>query len=792
MNIGGAGDAAYINAKTGNLILQRQDELLIGRGPDLGILRTYNSQGAFDFDNNDNWQLSLYRQLSGLTGNVNTAGSTITRTAADGAQLIYTYDTGTGQYLNKDGGGSYDTLTYSNTTWTWQDGDSRVTETYEASGSIWRIKTVADTAGNALTYTYDANGLITEVADANGETTRLVYLGTQLQRIEVVSGSNILSTRTRYEYDGQGRLKTVITDLTPEDNSTTDGNVYITSYTYDGTSHRIASITNGGVSGSGNGTTVSFTYHADGKVKSVSDGLGNTTEFAYIAFVSFMTITNANGTAAYAMEYDAKGQLVTLHHANGGAQHYQYNTNGDVTRAIDARGNVTDYLYDANGNRTREQDAAGNVIERTYGSQNQLLTETRYAVADPDGAGTATASVPQTTRYLYNADNHLRFIISPEGRVTEYRYDGFGQQTSQIQYTANTFTASGTQTEASLTTWLAGVNKAQSQRIDYTYDARGALKSRSVYGSVDSAGNGVNDASKATTYYTYDQAGNLRQVIDGRGTETGSTYLTSYAYDGLNRLTTQTDALGNTTTTLYSDDSRQVTVQLANGLQTLQTYDAAGRLISTAQQDGNTNTVLGTTTYAYDALGQLRQVTDPIGRSLYYLYDAAGRKIGEIDGEQSLTEFIYNLNGQLIATRRYANRVTASLANAAGLTLDGVKPAAHANDRITHRLYDQAGRLAKEIDGVGAVTAYTYDGASRLLTTTQYTKLLSQAQLDALTTTLNNGFDIQANHPNTMPVADSANDRVTRRLYDNDGLLVGVLDGEGYLTEYRYDQAGRQ
>ncbi|MGY1490816.1 hypothetical protein ACW4YW_15525, partial [Methylobacillus pratensis] len=792
LNIGGVGDAAYINAKTGNLILQRQDELLIGRGPDIGILRTYNSQGAFDFDNSDNWQLSLYRQLSGLTGTLNAVGSTITRTGADGAQLIYTYHAASGQYRNTDGGGSYDTLTYSNNTWTWQDGDNRVTETYEASGSTWRIKTIADPDGNALTYTY-ANGLITEVADANGETTRLVYVGTQLQRIEIVSGSNTLSTRTRYEYDSQGRLKTVITDLSPEDSNITDGNVYITSYTYDGTSNRIASITNGGVAGSGNGTTVSFTYHADGKVKTVADGLGNSTEFTYIAGAGFMIVRNANGETTYAMEYDTKGQLFALHSPDG-AYTYTYNANGDVMRVIDARGNATDYLYDANGNRIREQDTAGNVIERTYSNQNQLLTETRYAVADPDGTGPATASVPQTTRYIYSADNkhHLRFIISAEGRVTEYRYDGFGQQTSQIQYAANTYTATGTQTEANLAAWLSGVNKAQSQRIDYTYDARGALKSRSLYGSVDNAGNGVNDASKATTYYTYDQAGNLRQVIDGRGTETGSTYLTSYAYDGANRLVSQTDALGSTTTTVYNDASRQVTIQLANGLQTIHTYDQAGRLISTAQKNGNTNTALGTTTYAYDNLGQLRQVTDPIGRSTYTLYDTAGRKVGEIDGEQSLTEFIYNPNGQLIATRRYANLVTASLANATTLTLEGVKPAAHANDRITHRLYDQAGRLAKEIDGTGAVTAYTYDGASRLLTTTQYTKLLTQAQQDALITDLNNGLEIQANNANTVPVADSANDRVTRRLYDNDGLLVGVLDGEGYLTEYRYDQAGRQ
>ncbi len=162
---GQGGDAAYVNAKTGNLILQRQDELLVGMGPDIGVARTYNSNATFDFDNNDGWQLSLYRKLSALTGTVNTAGSTITRTEADGAQQVYSYTSG--QYTNRDGGGAYDTLTYTagTNTWTWTDGSTQTTETYDASPTTgeWRIARRADTAGYALVYRYDpTSGLITE------------------------------------------------------------------------------------------------------------------------------------------------------------------------------------------------------------------------------------------------------------------------------------------------------------------------------------------------------------------------------------------------------------------------------------------------------------------------------------------------------------------------------------------------------------------------------------------------------------------------------------------------------
>jgi len=162
--------------------------------------------------------------------------------------------------------------------WTWTDGDSGITETYtyNSPSGDWRVGSRTDQDGNSLTYTYDNQGLISLITDANGESTHLIYNTTsrQLEQVDLVTLEGT-TTRVRYGYDSNGRLQSVTTDLSPEDNSIADGHVFTSTYTYDGTSTRIASISNT------DGTQVSFTYDALGRVETVVDALGQTSSFEY-------------------------------------------------------------------------------------------------------------------------------------------------------------------------------------------------------------------------------------------------------------------------------------------------------------------------------------------------------------------------------------------------------------------------------------------------------------------------------------------------------------------------------
>ncbi len=80
------------------------------------------------------------------------------------------------------------------------------------------------------------------------------------------------------------------------------------------------------------------------------------------------------------------------------------------------------------------------MVTRTYGAQNQLLTETRYLVPDPDGAGAQGPAGALVRRFAYDAENHLRFAVDADGWVSEYRYNAPGQLVTTIRYTANATT----------------------------------------------------------------------------------------------------------------------------------------------------------------------------------------------------------------------------------------------------------------------------------------------------------------------------------------------------------------
>lgn len=792
---GRSGEQAFVNTATGNLVIERQDEVLKGLGSDIGMVRTYNSLGLMNDDNGDNWRMGVVKSLGSLTGAINAAGSTITRTEGDGATQLFTFDVSRNAYVSQDGSGAFDLLSYDSATssWSWTDGASGRKETFDWNGSSGKLTAAFDTDGNKTSYTYAGN-LLASVTTASGETTYLDYVGTNLADVRTVKADGTSLTRVRYSYDASNRLETVTVDLTPDDNSVADGKTYTTTYTYDGTSRRIASITQL------DGSKVSFGYQlVDGsyrvnRIAQLVDGAERVTALTYDTVARKTTVTDPLGNATV-HSYDAAGRLVNLKgptSESGKVQEvsYSYDGAGNLTSQTDGRGNVITYGYDGNGNQVLQRDAAGNTITRTYSGKNELLTETLYQLPDPDGSGAATAGEPKTTRYVYDGESHLRFAVTADGRVTEYQYNEVGTRKSSIEYAGQLYNLSGLATDASvslstMTAWTGAIaDKSKTIRTDYTYDFRGLLKDTVYYASVDASGIGMATGS-STTRYVYGQAGQLVKTISAKGVVAADgSGATVYTYDGLGRVLTTTTPDTRQTVNLYDDAASATKMLLANGLTTTYAYNGAGELVSALQSDGTT--ALGTTTYQYDNAGRLRMMQDPTGVKRYYLYDAAGNKVADIDADGSLTEYRYNSNGQRITSVSYATAVSATAlasltvaGKPANVTLASIRPATHALDGYVWNLYDNANRLAKTVDAKGYVVETQYDGQSRVVATVAYATRFA----GAITAT--------TKPEDVVPATDATADRRSRMFYDADGHMIGTLDAEGYLSTSEYDGAGR-
>jgi YD repeat-containing protein len=835
---GRSGEKVVVNASTGNLLVQQQDEWLVGRGQDVGLLRTYNSLATGDGDNNDNWRLGWNRKVNATS----TTAASVTRIGEDGVEL--TYSNINGKFVNKDGSGSFDTLTWdaTSTQWVWEDGNTHVKEYYQAVGSTteYRLVKITDAGNSAasVTITYDpTSGLITGIATAGGELMELTYEAAavagkkpHIKSVQLKSTANATvayNKRVTYDYDPQDRLKKVWVDLSPTDLSTADGKVYWTEYTYiDTTSNRLKTLKQS------DDSQLEFHYDASNRIDWIKESLITGGE---VRQTSFTYLTGAASAGNTTQITDASGNVTELTYVNtAGASYGQiqsikrpmsgaslptasftYDADGNVLTSTDARGNKTTYRYDGSGNNTYQEDAQGNVTERTYNSANMVLTEIVYSNRDTDMDGGASGAL--TTRYLYDATypTRLRFMISPEGRVTQYTYNGLGQRTSAIQYSASAYTGLvqdfGVNTTG-LTTSPAFV--LASNQLQYTAStavstasisttdasALGTLWSMEV--STPAAGSGTDllflglESGTAATstfrrlrlrlsgnqFYTEQQSGTSANTAVLLGTaKAGTTYIVEFdtAVDG--------------SMTLYAYEKGK---ERSTGLKKVVAADA-GWTAPKLYIQGNSGTGAIAGVVAIDNLAAQWRPT---------LTDMVNWSASLTDKTSwSRTDYIYDpLRGQLQSETTYAS----SDATTGAGYISPEWSDENWSDNYTQYIYDQSGNLLQKIDGakVDAITygdnSWALDQRKRLgivytvagpnggvgegkktvdLTTTDLALIASKASFNTV-------FVYDGLNRITKQTDPSGN--VTLTTYDDASRTTKVELANGLTTTSTYDRSG--
>ncbi|MCY7418534.1 MAG: hypothetical protein LH650_08575, partial [Chloroflexi bacterium] len=384
--------------------------------------------------------------------------------------------------------------------------------------------------------------------------------------------------------------------------------------------------------------------------------------------------------------YDAAGRLISVTDPTGNTTEFEWDALDRSVGRVDALGGRTTWKYDPDGNLVSVTDPLGNTTTYTYSDLQWLATKT-----DPLG---------RNETYDYDPMGLLRTLTDPSGQVTSFTYDPV------YRLTRVHFGGSAADPTASSTidyTWdsddeLLSATDSVSGRISRTYDRLGQLVSETTpQGSIaytyDAAGRRSSmtvDGTSATAY-GWDDAGRLTEIARGPVT-------VDFAYDAAGRI--ETIAQPNDVTTGYAyDPASQVTAIAYRGASgtigdlayarapdgrivnrsgslagtllpdamTAATYDPAGQLTRwgdhSMRYDPNGNLLTdGTRTLTWDSRGQLTGIAGATAAS--FAYDAFGRRVASTVSGATAT---YRYDGLNAVSRQVGNGPTTGYVSGLGL-----------------------------------------------------------------------------------------------------------------------------
>lgn len=486
-----------------------------------------------------------------------------------------------------------------------------------------------------------------------------------------------------------------------------------------------------------------YTYDALGRVKTISNTIGDTT-YAYDQWKT--TETNQNNVPKD-LYHDAYGRLVRVDERNDSSTYtteYVWDHNGKLTALEDDLHNVRTFTYDKLGRRTEVTDLHAST-DTVYGEWKYTydLAGNLIEATDPNG---------DITTYVYDALNRVRqedsdlTVDSPDVR---YTYDSCTNGVGK----------------------LCNASNAQSVSTSYSYHDDGTLsgESRSIA------------SNSYDTSYQYDRQGHLihiqfadRSVVDYEYNKGNKIESINETEDGQSPVDIVTDAD-------YSPHGLPSVLEYGNGITTTNTYDetAMYRLQNIHTTDNTTD--FQRISYTYDDMGNILTLEDTsdtnAAKEVTYTYDDLNRlisagAINTANNQDYNLDYSYNSIGNILTSpagtysytgygSSYANPHAMTALDSTGFQYD--QNGNNTKDDILTNTFTYRNELSTSTDGASTLS-FIYDHTGDRMT-------------DSDGVIINYYPNKNYHELDTTP---------TKNIYMDD-ILVGTVDGSGGSAGYYYN-----
>ena len=561
-----------------------------------------------------------------------------------------------------------------------------------------RVTSTLDSAGNQYRFSYNSQGILSQINFPDSSYNTYHYEDSRQRG--ALTGISLKGVRYAwYSYNEQGRAiesrhfegtdkhsfaysaaQTTVTN--PLDKLTT--------YHYtDLQSDKLARIERQQSSYCSGGAQ-HYTYDSKGRKQTVTDWNGNTTRYEYYDDDKIKSITEADGTSLARQtkyEWQPEGNKLIAIERDDIRQSFSYDTRGNLTaETLTSNGlsRTTRYSYEYYDNHIVRAltvtDANNHSTEYSFDSQGNLLTQT-------------SATGELTTYAEYDALGNVGKISYPDGRMLQLTYDKRGKVLTEQHYTSDVPDTPYQSTQYSYNRFgeVSKLITTPGNTTHYFYDLNGRLTAeRSLISGTNTA--------LAAIIYQRDKLGNIVQHSQYQNIQLGS--------GSCSERTNPTSLLVTTEPLTGTGHVRCATISgISEHFRQHYAYTEMGKLREISDADG---AVIAS--YSYDANGNMTAMTDALGNTTRYQYDALNRLISEQAADESITE--YGWQGDAL------NKVTDSRDNATEYQLSALQEVdtqISPDSGTTGYEYDMAGNVIAATDARGIRTSFSWDSEGRLL-----------------------------------------------------------------------------